>query len=513
MRTVLIFLACCAPLLATSAGTWAQDTQDSERMQLPFEVTHVSDADGSRLSVHAQNVPAERLLLAIAAELGRELRGFEAIRREPRVTVRLENEPSKDAVRWILGSVALRAVIDQHEIFVMEDTSPFPDREELLKRANTRYLRALIDNPTYPGADAAEMARGEINEALGGPFTSDAVYSYDSLVENYPQSPLAPEALYRAARLLREQGDDAGAAERYEQLADMEFGHDHQVDARLELALSMCKLAENTGVDGARLDRAHKAVYVLDALDDNHPTDVPEERRQRLLVRARALALTEKPIEALKALDLAARYSPNGQRDPQMLELRAMALSRASRHGDASTAWLAFAREQTGAEVVRAYVNAAKEALAGGHEVAALAIEAQAKAEGFGEALAQSANEARARLGLVERNVATLDFTQRLGRGERFLRDREFELAVQALRPIYARRSTLNAGQLVTLAETYAEALDRGGMFADAIGVLRTVVAGLDRPTDRRRIYLLASDLFERHGHWDRAIDAIQGKL
>ncbi len=500
-------LLCLAPLVAPYSQ------QQDARTQYPFEVALVGTMDAPSLTVRAENAPVEPLMLMIAHELGRELRGFDAIARRPDVTVRLEQEPAKDAVRWILGAVGLRAVIDQHEIYVMEDVSAFPDREELLKRANTRYLRALIDFPEFPDADRAEYARGEVNEALGGEFTDDAIYSYDSLVENYPRSPLAPEALYRAARLLREQGKIEAAAARYERLATIESGHDHHVNARLELALSLCKLAEQTTVEGARLDRAHKAIYVLDALDDSLAARADEDRRERLLVRARALALTEKPIDALKALDLAARYSRLGQNDPETLELRAMALSRAGRHGASSTAWLAYGREQTGAELVRAYLRAADEALAGGHEVATLAIEAQARAQGFADALAVPAAEARARLGLIEKSETALDLEQRLRRGLRFLEEEDAELAVQALRPVYVRRDALTGEDAVLLAETYASALDQNGMFADAIGVLRATVKDMESTTHRRRIYIRASELFERHGHWDKAIDAIQGKL
>ncbi|MCP3914800.1 MAG: hypothetical protein GY711_04470 [bacterium] len=488
-------------------------TQGDERRAYPFEVTRVGSLDTPRLTIRADNAPIERVMLKVAHELGRELKGFDAIMRRPDITARLEGEPAKNAVRWVLGSVNMRAVIDQHEIYVMEDVSAFPDPEELLKRANTRYLRALIDFPDFRDADHAEFARGQVNEALGGEFTSDAIYSYDSLVENYPRSVLAPDALYRAARLLRTQGDNEGAALRYERLAELESGHELHADARIELALSLCKLAEETRVDGARLDRAHKALYVLDALDDRIVTRTDQERRARLLVRARALALTEKPIDALKALDLAARYSQSGQNDSEMLELRAMALSRAGEHGASSTAWLAYAREQTGDELVRAYVNAAEEALRGGHELATIAIEAQARARGFGDALAVPAGEARARLGLIEKSATELDLMQRIRRGERFLQNDDIELAVQALRPVHAQRGALADEGTVRLAEAYAQALDKNGMFVDAIGVLRTAAGELGRVTDRRRIYILASELYERHGHWDKAVDAIQGKL
>ena len=110
-------------------------------------------------------------------------------------------------------------------------------------------------------------------------------------------------------------------------------------------------------------------------------------------------------------------------------------------------------------------------------------------------------------------DLKTLSPSQQIERGELFLRQRKPELAVQALRPLYVRRAKLGREETLRLALAYAKALDRQGMPDDAIDVLRRVVAGMDKISDRRQVYLLASDLYERHGHWDRAIEAIQGKL
>ena len=62
-------------------------------------------------------------------------------------------------------------------------------------------------------------------------------------------------------------------------------------------------------------ENARRALLVLEALDDRDPKASPFERRARAIVRSRAHSLVGEPVEALKALDIAEKYSDDGYND------------------------------------------------------------------------------------------------------------------------------------------------------------------------------------------------------
>ena len=182
-------------------------------------------------------------------------------------------------------------------------------------------------------------------------------------------------------------------------------------------------------------------------------------------------------------------------------------------HGSASTAWLAYAETQVGETRELACVEAAREALAGGHEVGAIAIAKIAENEGFGERLAPLASEARARLGLATTDLGSVDTKTNLQRGTKLLEQRSYDEAVAALRLAYGKRDRLSPEDRVQLAMSFARALDRSGAKDDAIEILRTMVADMPLRSDRDRIYKLASTLYEDRLMYAQAIEALQGRL
>ena len=279
------------------------------------------------------------------------------------------------------------------------------------------------------------------------------------------------------------------------------------------MADALCRNGESEQNQALTKSQGEKASYVLDALDANYPTQEPRERFERLLARSRSLSLAGQPVRALQALDVAVRYSSAGSRDARVLELRALALSRAGEHGASSTGWLAWADAVGPDDAPEGYLRAAREALLGGEELAVLMIESRAVKDGFGEKLAAPAAEARARLGLPVGAVSGLDPAANLAQGEIHVADRRWKAAVEILRPAYEQRETLTPDQQVRLALAYARALDRDGHAAAAIDVVRAIAGGLTKRQHRNQLWLLAADLYESHNQLDLAVEALKGRL
>jgi hypothetical protein len=503
MRLAVLLL-----LVLAAAPAAAQRARDGR-----FTVDAHDLSSDPTLTVRAESARATDVLAAAAQRLGLELRGLELIRREPLVDVYLVRRPARAALRWILGAAGLRARITSSEIHVEEDVPALPASEELYASALFAYRRFLRQYPEHPETAANEMTVADISADLGPAFYGDAVFSYDVVVDQHPDSSLVPDALLRSARLLAAQGRWEDATLRYHRLASLALRHHHQETARLELARALCHVGEGADDESLRDESARKALLTLDALDVNYPTQEAMQRRERLLVRALALALTSEPIRALKALDLAAGSSIDGHRDPEILQLRALALGRAGRYGDASNAWLSVAQGAAGAAREAAYEQAARAALDGGHELAVIFIHRTAEKEGLAASLEVHRHEAETRLALTSGSAATLSLVQQLERGARLYAERDVEQALVALRRVWARRTELRREQLAYLAVTYARALDAHGLETDAIDVLRRVAGELDKSADRRALFEAAADLHERHGRLEAAIDALGGKL
>jgi len=90
---------------------------------------------------------------------------------------------------------------------------------------------------------------------------------------------------------------------------------------------------------------------------------------------------------------------------------------------------------------------------------------------------------------------------------------RNFEAAVQALRPAFRARKELKEPELVRLAQAYARALHSTRRFDEAMEALRLVVPMLGRRSQREQIYVLASELYEDRNLLAEAIEAIKGRL
>lgn len=483
-------LACLVALVAPLAA--GADGQ--------YEV-HVTHADGEPfLTVRARSAPVEAVLRAVASELGRELTGFDRAAEAPAVTVYIDERPANVAIHWILGSAGLRAVLTADSIHVVDDTTPYPRRAEVFDLAEIAFLRALRRHPEHARAPRAEFALAEIQEDRGE--LAAAIHHYDYLVERSPASELVPEAMVRSGRHLTALGQWSDAARRFDELARLDIEHPYHALARVELAGAL-----------TRAGRAEQALHILNSLETYYPTDDADERGERLLVRARALVETGAPIEAMRALDLAAGYTETGGSAPRILELRALSTAVTGRHGEAAVAWMRYAQAVEGSQREAGLAAAAQHGLDAGDELGVLFIHGWAEREGMGDATRSEASEARTRLGLATPSASPVPAEERLSRAESLHARGLVTEAREALSALYDRRVALDEDQRVRLAVAFARTLAEGGSLEHAVTVLREIAGSLQSVERRKELYVHAAEMFERKGRLDEALEALRGRL
>lgn len=491
MKLALALLPLLCPLTATALEGNASGK---------FEVVRSEGPDGPLLTVRAREASAENVLRAIARNLDREIAGLDYVAAAEPITVFLDSRPANTVIHRIAGSVGWRVSISSSSLLVTDETPPFPGSVDLFDISETVYLRALRHHPEHAEAPAAEMRLAEIQEQRGA-WTA-AINHYDFLIEKYRASPFVPEAMLRSGRHLATLGEWDAAAARFGELAQLDVVHPYHATSRFELARALCNMGN-----------PQKAIYALDALETNYPSDVASERRERFLLRGRALALTGEGIDALKVLAVAARYSPSGSEDLGVLEVRALALEHARRPGQASIAWMKLGERATGDMRRTALANAARLALESQDELGALFIHQWAADAGLGKSTEEYANRAGARLGLPIVDVLAFSPEQRIERGTTLHAAGLNAEAVNALEPLYRSRNALEPTARLQLALSYARALDAEGLGEVAVSVLREVASTLDKELQRKEIYLLAAELHERHGRLAQAIEALEGRL
>ena len=483
-----------------------------------IEVTLSADSGEILLSVRAKNASIRLLLPAIAAKLSeatdREVNvlGLDMLAREAHVTVFLIERPWKDALRWIAGSAGLGVVASASRIQVQEEVADFPKPEGLLKRALLAHRQVLTAYPESPRVPGLLLRSGRIASQLGPAFYTSAQESFDTIIEDHSDSPELWEAIYLLGGVYYSMGEWDKAALQFHEVADSAISHGYHVQTRKELARALCQSGKYTPNPIVREDYGTKAVLTIEALDRFYPADDIPEQRERAILLASALSLTSDPIRALRALDLAVQKSPSGANDPEILTVRAVALARAGRHGDSSTAWLSVARQSESAEREEAFFRAAQQALEGDHSLAVMGIYAMAKEERIGKRLASINLEAKMRLGIAT-EIEGYTLPQRLRRAINLHNRREHGLAVEAMRPLFVRRSEFENAERLQLALAFATSLNMESLTQDSIETLRIQATETDSALDKRKIYKLAAKIYESRENFTAAIEAIKGNL
>lgn len=515
MRPALLIAAVALGALAPAPAQSSRRAEEPTPYEdaTPRAEVRVSREDGvETLHVVALHSTIESILRAVARSTDRDLVGLELLSRNPEVNVDLEGVDLRDGLRWIGGSVGLRIVVGARDIRVREDLAPYPSREQLFSRARDHYFRALVDFPDSEFAPEAMFNRARI-EAMTPGRDAEAATGFDQLTERFPKHELVPRALLEAGRSWGRAGDWTEAAARFGALAALPERHGYSITARRLLADAHTRVAAAASNPVVAEENARRALLVLDALDDRDPTEDLAERRARAIIRSRAHSLAGQPVEALKTLDVAERYSDAGARDADLAELRAHAFERSGRYADAVRSWLQYASMTEGSTRRDAYVRAARAANQGGEHLAALAVAKTARNEGFGDAIAPHEAAAWTALDMDPERIDMFGDAEKLARGEKLHADGLHEQAADALRPVFERRSVLDEAQAMRLARAYATSLAELRRIDEAVLVLRRLTERIQTAALRRDVYVLASRLLEDAGEIDRAIRALEGSL
>lgn len=468
--------------------------------------------DGYRISIRSEKGSIKELVKQVGAKVGRTVRGFETIARDPKVDIYLNERPWREALRWSLGTAGLSFQTTVDSITVSEELPAYPSSEKAYLKASLTWQRVRAQYPEHINADQHQLALGKCAEALGPTFTTVAITNYETIVDSFPESDLIPEALRRTADLYAQLGQWKSAVLRYQDLAELPYQHPYHAIARRELSRSLCHIGEAEGNPTLRTENAQKALLQLTALDLAYPTIENEERRERALLQALAHTLTDDPIRALRTLDLAATFSSAGYQDLTLMEIRALALERAGRPGEASIAWLMQADQLIGEDRKQALIKAARNALASESEIATMTIVKLAKNEGLGRDLLPFDRTAQSRMGLVG-ELSALSIDQRITRGRGLLAESSFVEAARVISEVFDQRAQLKPEVLEQIAIDLARALSKDDRIDEAIDVLRT--AGIELPAhyDRSAIYHTAADILENADRFEAAIDALGGRL
>ncbi|MFT5059522.1 MAG: tetratricopeptide (TPR) repeat protein [Planctomycetota bacterium] len=497
-------------LILCSSTAWAQGPS--------IEVTVNEESGEVLLSIRAKHASIHQLLPAIASQLSDATNrpvavvGLDKLAREAHATAFLIERPWKDALRWIAGSAGLAVVASSSRIQIQEEVADFAKPKELLLRSLLAHRQVLASYPQSPRVPSLLLKAGTIAAQLGPAFYTSAQNSFDTIIEDHSNTGELWEALFRLGGVYYAMGEWDKAALQFHEVADSSISHGYHVRTRKELARALCQAGKETPNPVVREDYGTTAVLTIEALDRFYPaSDIPEQRERAVLLGT-ALSLTSDPVRALRALDLAVEKSPSGVNDPEILAVRAVALSRAGHHGTSSIAWLAVGNQATGTEREEALLRAAKEALKGDHSLAVMSICAIATKEGFGDRLATYNLEAKMRLGIADETEG-YTLTQRLSRAVELHNRREHNLAVEAMRPLFIRRSEFDSAESLKLALSFAKSLHAESLSQDAIETLRLQASETTSALNKREIYKLAAQIYESRENFPAAIEALKGNL
>lgn len=479
-----------------------------ERGPLPGAAKHEESArwsveiereDGELFcTLRADQDPLLEVLLEIARQAEFTLDGVQSSWRRTLVSADLRRRPLRQVLTFLLGSVGLRGELRQGALFLHENIESDDNAEALTESALASYLRVLRDFPEHPLADDAIRSQAQL-EAARKRFAAARAH-YEALIERYPESELVPEAMFASGTLLMRDGAWQEASQRLSDLLRLDHDHSFEPPARLELAYCV-----------AELGGFERALYMIDALDGLAPPADADDERRRAYVRVRATAGLGQGAQALALLDEVERRLGNSSTKRESLALRAAASESAGLNEEAARSWLSYGRVCDGPERARAYTRAARIAIDGGDELSALFITQLAKREGV--ELPDLGREARQRLALEDSEFGVGSVVQRLARAERMLDAHLWSEAFKALQAIEPLSAQLPAPERLRFLLAYVKALDAELGLDAALAHLRALLPSIDDAQARRDLYLLAAERLEAAGRISDAIEAYRGRI
>jgi len=465
----------------------------------PRFAVSVREVEGDQVcSIQARQARLIDLLQAVGEQLDVNVQGLEYVPRQTRMTVELRRRPVREVLDYMLRSVGLEVEQRVGALIVREDLKLSVD--ELRASAQAAYIHALRAYPNHELAPSGMLGQAQVEESSGNLVA--ARMRYDDLVDTYPDSELVPRAMARSAELFMEEEEWAHAAQRYADLLRLEYEHGYEVEAYTNLALCTTMLGDH-----------ERALHMLDAFESlDEPVD-REDWLRRQFVRARALIGLKQLGRAAAILDDADAWAPEGRNALVSSELRARLLSAKGLDAEASRAWLALARDAAGTDRDRALREAARHALAAEDDMGVFFIERFADELGSEADLSEEVHQARARLGIDWEAERSSDLDERLERIERRIAAGSTEGLIDQLERldhlVEGQDEALRMRVLLARGAVLAE----HGSLDEAVELFRVRLPGLTDPEHRRRVYLLAAELFEKANRMDEAIEAYRGRL
>jgi hypothetical protein len=460
-------------------------------------VTSIHVGGESLVSLDVTDVRVNTITEAIAAEVGLSVSGFDGNKYMPRVTISLKDRPFALAIEYVLGSCGLTFERTANTIEV-RDHNP-RDRGELLLSAKVAYAHAVRSFPDSDLAPRAHIGQGWIEEQNGD--LSTAIAMYQLVPDKYPTFAEVADAYYHTARLNEELGNWRDAIQAYDSLESLRIAHEFHSAQRIGRA--RCDI---------ELGKPRAAIYKIEVLDMERPTKDPNERSERLMVRARANNGERDYAAALRNLDTIAQLKSTLVGTPEYVRTTGVALEGLRMFGPAAQAWLAYAHLVDGQKRLGAIEMAVELFLDQDDEVSAL------YALRFGEDLGLTAKLTSLRAVVDER----LGFGQDQGGGnedpaveiERAQAAWDSGDAVAAYREISIltnNHASLEESLRIKLYSVWArctaaiEGLDAG------VNLLRVLRPSLDALENRSALDLVAAEIYETAGLFDKAIDAYGG--
>ncbi len=482
----------------------------------------VKELDGETwCTVRGQALSIAELVEDLADRMDLVVVGIDAIPREARADVWLTDRRASEVFAYVLGLVDARAERRSSRLTILrnltdrtlfgvapEDGPTTADpvratREELFELASLAYLRVTRNFPDHPEVPRVLLELARISQALGRPTAARS--QYEELINRFPFAEPTRTALYELGQLLMTLGDYGAAAVEFAELLRFERDTSTETSARLQLA--HCR---------AELGQYEEALVILRALDSKTPPRTREERQDRLYGRARFLIGLGRDAEALESLDQADSFGiTEGRVRRVALRLRAMAYESADAPDQAARAWLAYQAEVEGGDRADALLRAARAALESGRGedlLSVVFIAELAAANGTPEATAEALIEARRRLRLAE--TSRPETAERALELAHELAERGFwEEALQHLELPRERRAELSAEQAFDVLALTARALAESAGIDAAAEHLRREIEHWPDASERKRIYVLAADIYAAHGLWQAEIEALRGRL
>ncbi|MBL8858670.1 MAG: hypothetical protein JNL28_09210 [Planctomycetes bacterium] len=459
----------------------------------------VFERDGETLcTVHARRLPIDEFLRDISTKSEKTIEGLELLREYAEVDVDLVDRPLDVVIERVCGSAGLRGQVKARSIVVKPDLNSSATVDELVDMADVTFVRALRRFPDAPQAAEAEFRLGEVQESRKNQGAARA--HYDALVRTFPDSPLYVEALKRAASIMSRLGSWTEASTYWSKLANHPAPNPYVVLARVELARSLAMSGDG-----------RQALAMIDALERAAPPESLADRADRMYVRAAAQVASGNGKDGLVTLEEAMKAGLDQASSLDAARLRADALDHADRPTEAARAWLAFARTCTDERKRDAFVRAAQSAERAHDMLGLLFIERTAAGSGAESRIRPMADIARETLGLVEHAEESL--IERLSRAETQCEEAAFMAAASTIESVWRDRARLGEPDVVRAALVRARCADAGEGVEAAIAVLKNTLPEVKRPESRRRLYLLAGELYERRSQWNLAAQAYGGQL